>query len=269
MMRKMMMVATVAMLAGGCSAGMPDDQGVDVAEDDTKADAIFPSGRYENQYPNIGDLAVVTLNADHTYELQHQMVDCIPVQTCAPTKGTYKFTKYGSSRYIRFLDKDGQLLERYAWKLSGSKLSMRLDNTTNWETLVKSAYASRGESCGGNVAMPRQCGPGLECEGNRIPDVPGICVAKLNPCELAGGSCVPLYPGSCTGGTVGDARTYSCGGGLGVECCLPADQPVDSCNTASDCRGALPQYCTLCSNGLSACAHFTCQSHKCVIATCP
>jgi hypothetical protein len=40
-------------------------------------------------------------------------------------------------------------------------------------------------------------------------------------CAVAGGTCVGVAPGSCTTGNVGDATKYSCGGGIGVMCCLP------------------------------------------------
>jgi hypothetical protein len=52
----------------------------------------------------------------------------------------------------------------------------------------------------------------------------GICqtAPAANACVAAGGACVALTPSSCPSPKhVGDARTYSCGGGLGVECCLP------------------------------------------------
>ncbi len=38
-------------------------------------------------------------------------------------------------------------------------------------------------------------------------------------CAAVGAECVALTPSSCSGGEVKDARFYSCGGGLGVECC--------------------------------------------------
>lgn len=40
-------------------------------------------------------------------------------------------------------------------------------------------------------------------------------------CASAGGTCVGLAPGSCPGNHYGDATKYSCGGGVGVGCCLP------------------------------------------------
>ena len=38
-------------------------------------------------------------------------------------------------------------------------------------------------------------------------------------CAAVGATCVGLAPTSCNGGTVLDANNFSCGGGLGVECC--------------------------------------------------
>lgn len=43
----------------------------------------------------------------------------------------------------------------------------------------------------------------------------------------------------------------------------------DSCNKASQCRGLLPHFCKVCSNGKSACAHWACVQHKCEIQSCP
>ena len=40
-------------------------------------------------------------------------------------------------------------------------------------------------------------------------------------CVDAGGTCVGLSPGSCATNHFGDATKYSCGGGIGVGCCLP------------------------------------------------
>jgi hypothetical protein len=40
-------------------------------------------------------------------------------------------------------------------------------------------------------------------------------------CAEMGGACVPVVPGSCPSGRFGDPA--SCGGGVGVTCCLPAE----------------------------------------------
>lgn len=40
-------------------------------------------------------------------------------------------------------------------------------------------------------------------------------------CTDAGGTCVALVPGACPSNHTGDASKYSCGSGIGVQCCLP------------------------------------------------
>ena len=86
-------------------------------------------------------------------------------------------------------------------------------------------------------------------------------------CEAAGGTCVPLVPDACYIGSVGDATQYSCGGGVGVECCLPPSAD-NSCEAASDCQGLLPQFCRECADGSTSCAHFSCVENTCQVATC-
>ncbi len=56
-------------------------------------------------------------------------------------------------------------------------------------------------------------------------------------CEAAGGSCVPLVPRACPAGIVGDATWYACGGGVGVECCLPPNTPPVCRNSGSRSEG--------------------------------
>ena len=47
------------------------------------------------------------------------------------------------------------------------------------------------------------------------------------PCVAAGGTCVPVIPDSCPDGIFGDPGRFSCGGGLGVACCIPRTRPPD------------------------------------------
>jgi hypothetical protein len=65
--------------------------------------------------------------------------------------------------------------------------------------------------CDGGPVAPRydetRCITGYAC-------APTDCVG-------AGGACVGLSPGACANGHTGDARLYSCDGGVGVMCCLP------------------------------------------------
>jgi len=48
--------------------------------------------------------------------------------------------------------------------------------------------------------------------------------AKLTCAEVFG-TCVALTPGSCAGGTWADANVVSCGGGIGVGCCVRPTPP--------------------------------------------
>jgi hypothetical protein len=71
----------------------------------------------------------------------------------------------------------------------------------------------------------------------------GHCV---NSCVAAGGSCDPITPEFCQGGTIGDATQYSCGTGVGVGCCLPAQTcATEPCTTegATRCSGSVMQVC--------------------------
>jgi hypothetical protein len=52
-----------------------------------------------------------------------------------------------------------------------------------------------------------------------------------------------------------------------TECKCVADQAA--CSKDSDCSGNLPQLCEVCSNGQTACAHWSCVAGGCAIATCP
>ncbi len=76
-----------------------------------------------------------------------------------------------------------------------------------------------GKTCVGQQAD----GSGDPCDPSEESGCLMTCerAETTNSCEAAGGTCVPLVPDACANGTVGDARTYSCGGGLGVQCCLP------------------------------------------------
>jgi hypothetical protein len=69
--------------------------------------------------------------------------------------------------------------------------------------------------CPGGSIVPRHdastgCIVGFDC-------VP----APTNACAAAGGTCVGLAPSSCAAGHWADATTHSCGGGIGVGCCMP------------------------------------------------
>lgn len=228
-MRSFLFVALVSLAACGTQQVDGTDQlDAPVGKEDA---ASKPAGAYTNNAVHAGELATLSLNADHTFTATVE-VECIKAP-CNPTeeKGTFLFT-HGTSHgvtkhYIRLYDEDGTSIERYTWTLSSrGQLSLTADGSDRAFTMA------RGGSC-----------------------------------EAAGGTCTALVPDACEIGSIGDATEYSCGGGLGVECCLPA-QPDNSCQADTDCSGILPQFCRQCSDGTTSCAHWSCAEGACQIATC-
>jgi hypothetical protein len=55
--------------------------------------------------------------------------------------------------------------------------------------------------------------------GSHVAYLPKHYTHKSSFCVAVGAECVALSPSSCKGGEIKDARNFSCGGGLGVECC--------------------------------------------------
>jgi hypothetical protein len=198
-----------------------------------KADAAsVPGGAYTNATPHFGEISTISLNQDHSFTLA-QLVACPGGGTCAPAVETGRFllthSTTNSNRYVRLYATDDSDLGRYQWKLT-----------------------STGK---------------LQLKSTEDSGAAWFTMAKGATCESAGGTCDALTPDSCSGGAIGDATEYSCGGGLGVECCLPAE--TSSCTKDSQCGGFVPQFCQACSDGTQACAHWTCAENTCAVVACP
>jgi hypothetical protein len=139
-----------------------------------------------------------------------------------------------------------------------------------------------GGPCGGFTQDPCSCAPGLVCQNNRIPDVPGVCVERADACidnvlciasdhwDPVQCKCVP------DAGAKPDARfcvdNVLCIVGDHwdpVQCkCVPTE-PQGGCTVATDCHGALPQLCVQsCDGGPGACAHFACKNGVCETVLC-
>lgn len=80
--------------------------------------------------------------------------------------------------------------------------------------------ASAGCRASSSCRTDTQCASGQACVG-------GVCVARQsNACVAAGGTCRGLRPGACgPDARPGDVSTYSCGGPVGVMCCVPLCRP--------------------------------------------
>jgi hypothetical protein len=152
--------------------------------------------------------------------------------------------------------------------------------------------SSEDGPCGGFTQHPCQCGSGLICVPNRIPDIPGTC--EPNRCCPAGWDMFACKEENGTSGLNCHNPQLACASSLvcdegcdfqvtgrcpvcdPIRCpqgevfdqtlckCVPA-----GCTTAADCSGPLPQLCQICADGSSACAHWACVAGQCQVATCP
>ena len=96
------------------------------------------------------------------------------------------------------------------------------------------------------------CGSGVGvgcCLDVPTPDAGNDASTKLS-CEGSGGQCVGLAPGACAApNQSGDATIYDCGGGIGVQCCLPpkvdagADAKLSCTGSGGECVGLAPGSC--------------------------
>ena len=88
------------------------------------------------------------------------------------------------------------------------------------------------------------------------------------PAPDAGGV---LHP--CGPGVVGNPRCpagYMCRvDGIDTGHCIAIPKPKPHCIADTECDGPLPQECRVCEDGTLACAHWTCESGACAVATCP
>ena len=88
-------------------------------------------------------------------------------------------------------------------------------------------------ACGGSTDEP------LPSDGTNEGDTSSVDSevksGKKQSCAAAGGACVGLSPSSCNDGHWADAKKVSCGGGIGVGCCISC--PVLSPPSPSFCPG--------------------------------
>ncbi len=230
MSRWILAIGLVSQVSVGCAAEVVDESAIDneadTEDEEQKADGItYPVGSYDGIAGTAGDFTRLVLMTDKTFHREQQVL-CVTAP-CNPIgkDGTYKFTKSTttSKKYLRFYAKDGADLGRYAWTLSsGGKLKLTPTDGRPAFSLAqaKSAWCSAATQCKvQNLAQPK-CPGKWQCTSN-VCDFSECAAPTSNACEKAGGACVGLTPTNCKDGEVGDATKYSCGGPIGVMCCLP------------------------------------------------
>lgn len=113
----------VALIVSACATTPTDETDVDDVTDDGKADGLArPAGVYSRNEATDGQLFELMLLPDHTFLRYEATGDW-------RERGTYRFTKSTTTtkRYIRFLDEDGALIDRYTYTMSGSVVRLQRD----------------------------------------------------------------------------------------------------------------------------------------------
>ena len=220
-----------AAFAAGCSgAGTGDLEQADDAAG--KADVVRPSGNYTNASPKIGEITFLALNADRSYSRTIQVVDCIPAGAhCGDDQGTYRFTRAGTHRYIRF-DSNGNS-ERYEYILSGTQLQLNAVDTgelAHFYTLQSvQNWAQEGQACaGGLLGIHKDCAPGLVCTAPAA-----SCCDLVSTCQKPKGRL-----GDRCGGFVANALQCD----TGLVCKLDGNYP-DASGTCQKALGQIGDQC--------------------------
>jgi hypothetical protein len=137
-----MAVALCSVIAG-CAASddtTADDNNQDTIDNTTgKEDASYPVGIFNSTtaQSHDGTVGKLVLNSDKTYSRTVNVAACPQLDAgCATTTGKYTFSHSGSTRYVRLLNANGTLNERYAYKLSGETMSLRASGDTSWDKLL-------------------------------------------------------------------------------------------------------------------------------------
>ena len=184
--------------------------------DDTvsgKEDVVRPLGRYEatTEPASRGDFESLTLNDDHSFQRRGIFVGSEHLIR-VDQKGTYRFTKSGDKRYIRFY---GPLNDRYQYTLSGKTLKLRADGATSWQKLQAAKQTTDFLSC-----------------------------TKDADCHRVGSSCCNIAAPIAVNDAGGYRASLSCPSPANLHCPLirplPGPPLVAICNDENKCELTLP-----------------------------
>jgi hypothetical protein len=141
-----------------------DDAEVDDTVLEGKEDGVArPRGVYSRDEATDGQLEELMLLPDHTYLRYAALGDW-------RERGTYTFSKSTTStkRYIRFLDSDGELVDRAQYTMNGSVVRLRFDGAATtypmfsvatgqaaWTTAVKTDWFDEAFEDWGAETFPR------------------------------------------------------------------------------------------------------------------
>ncbi len=156
-MRSIVVASILAVAGAGsfvaCVADDSVDDGEEIADDGKQDAQSRPVGTFEASRGSGSPYERLTLLSDGSF-VRQEVVFCITAP-CPPitTRGTVKYTRSGSTRYIRFLDASGELIDRYAYRFGAPAdlpiLSLRPVNTRTWMDLelADQAFCAAPKDC--------------------------------------------------------------------------------------------------------------------------
>lgn len=169
-------------------------------------------------------MSMLVVRSNGTF-VRTQVLGCEGTSACdrSEEEGTFKYTKSGTKRFLRFVDADGSLIDRWEYVVAANgSLKVRPAGASKWQAVPKSEVAfctAEIECTQQGIPQPR-CPHAWSFENNACTPTCDSDAPPTNACAAAGGSCIGLRPGACADGTILDATEYSCGGPVGVLCCL-------------------------------------------------
>jgi len=203
---------------------------------------VCPSGW---QVPSGGDLAICCRNDP----AMPSVTDCFTQAIPLPPPGD------AGTGPVPCVDNGQSHADSTTWKCSDGCNTCSCHNGQVASTLLACAADA------GSPPPAKDAGPS-PCVDNGVSHANGTSwTCSNNAC----GGCF------CDNGAIGHTTT-ACApidGGSGSADASPPP-PVDAaeCAAPTDCKGALPALCEVCTNGGNGCAHFTCNAGVCAIAYC-
>jgi hypothetical protein len=212
-----------------------------------------PVGTYElflqKGDPQPGDFELMVLKTDGSF--YRKVIDtyvkdpdcnigrCLGTATYREEEGNYKFTRSGTSRFIRFYSREGNAMDRYAYKFDtewSAQLNIRLVGTTRWYETLKTdslIWCKSAADCSLQGLVEPSCENGWTCDNfnqcntdcsnvkadhcvnsdgkvttitccAEVPDFPNVCDDEIN-CD-----CDPDDPGKTRVVTFCDCGAFSC-----------------------------------------------------------
>jgi hypothetical protein len=131
-------VAAFGAWLGACDGAAPpsagsvgDDALPDRPDPAGAADSAVPRplGTYLNVLARDGDIAELRLDADRVF-VRAVLILRGGIAGGRVDSGSYRYSKGGDTRYIRFYDQAGVFIDRYAYQLDGPLLYLRADGST-------------------------------------------------------------------------------------------------------------------------------------------